>query len=744
MSDLDLSGLFEKFGDNNKRRNTEKEKKTAPKTAYQTGKIKPSKNENKSAAEKKTGSYTGQNSKNESERRSGQRTAYGKGKDDQPNWDYTGYVGAPYNFIPISEKTYDYEKNQKEKKEHNRLEKELLSGCVTYQIQAKTPILIDSGKKDSRGQGTGEFYRDANGNYAIPGSSVRGLVRSNAQILSFSEVGEDIDDYNLMYRNVASGMDKNLYGTILGVKQTLINNNSISVLMHVKAGYIAKKGKEYIIYRTKIDKINASFGEMNYYIASEKVILEDYQRDPKKSKFRYLYQSDLTMQYAKDCKFKKQENWKTHKSEYIPESKIKFNGRQGGSYHPFFQEISYELSGERKIEAIGSPETYIHKGYLLSSGAMNMKKVIYIIPEIDREKDYIVIPEQDADSYKRDFEAKKTQIKGSENFFSLPQDGEEKPVFYIEYGGKLYFGFTPRLRLFYGNSVKKGYRQAAAKLDYCKALFGYTGKENSYKSRLSFQDASTDQIQEMKLCEVVLGSPKPTSYLDYIEDVEKPGQKAVTYNNEFRLRGVKQYWLKEQIEEGICAKNENIGSKLKPLPAGTVFIGKVRFHNLTKDELGLLLWSLELNQESEQNIGKAKAYGYGRVKIVVDKLELFDLEKAYNPELLSEQVGDFLKPICFVKQKEKESYIQCFKDEIKNGLGIDGDLEKTKSIRSFLLMKDSRKIPVNSKTRYMQIEHQEGDQKKKNEFQDRVKNKYPLPSIEKVIETSEAEKKKGV
>lgn len=111
MSDLDLSGLFEKFGDNNKRRNTEKEKKTAPKTAYQTGKIKPSKNENKSAAEKKTGSYTGQNSKNESDRRSGQRTAYGKGKDDQPNWDYTGYVGAPYNFIPISEKTYDYEKN---------------------------------------------------------------------------------------------------------------------------------------------------------------------------------------------------------------------------------------------------------------------------------------------------------------------------------------------------------------------------------------------------------------------------------------------------------------------------------------------------------------------------------------------------------------------------------------------------------------------------------------------------------
>ena len=198
MSDLDFSGLFEKFGDKNKRRNTERKEKTAPKTAYQIGKMKPSKNENKSSADKKTGSYTEQNNKNESVRKNGQRNTYGKGKEDQPDWSYTGYVGAPYNFIPISEKTYDYEKNQKEKKEHNRLEKELLSGCVTYQIQAKTPILIDGGKKDSKGKGIGEFYRDANGNYAIPGSSIRGLVRSNAQILSFSEVGEDIDDYNLM------------------------------------------------------------------------------------------------------------------------------------------------------------------------------------------------------------------------------------------------------------------------------------------------------------------------------------------------------------------------------------------------------------------------------------------------------------------------------------------------------------------------------------------------------------------
>lgn len=749
---LDLSALLKKHGNHerdqkrnqNQNQNTQKSnnKKNIPKTASAVEKVKKSQINAKSPEknrkpERNPYSYSNQNSQKEYVQGKEKR----KDKAHQPNWNFQGYVGAPYNFIPISEKTYDYDKNQKTQNMHNVLKKELLSGCITYQIQAKTPILIDSGKTekkehkktDSKEQGIGEFYKDANGNFAIPGSSIRGLVRNNAQILSFAEVGDDIDDYYLMYRNVASGVDKKRYEDILGAKPVPIGTEgkSISVLLHVKAGYIAKKGQEYRIYRTKVNPINSTFGEMNYYIASEKAILEDYQKDPEKSKFQYLYTSNLTMQYTKNCEFIEKNRW-TGKPEYVEKEKWMFHGRQNGAYHPFYTKISYEIHGERKVEAIGSPGTYSRTGYLLSSGAMNMKKVIYIIPEIDREQEYISIPEQDIDSYKRDFEGKKTQIKGSENYFGLPQDGEEKPVFYIEHGGKLYFGFTPRLRLFYDNNIKAGYRQTATKLDYCKALFGYSRKEESYKSRLSFQDASVKQAQTLKQREVVLGSPKPTSYLDYIESVDKPQENIVTYNNEFRLRGVKQYWLKESVAEESSVKNKNVGSRLKPLSAGTVFYGKVRFHNLTKDELGLLLWSLELNPESEQNIGKAKAYGYGRIKILVDKLEIFDIEKAYDPDILSIQVSDFLRPVCLVQQEKKDEYIRCFKEEMRNWLGKE--VEETKSVRSFLLMKDSRKIPEADKTRYMLIDAKEKENKKKNEFQDRVREKYPLPTIEKVIE----------
>ena len=78
-------------------------------------------------------------------------------------------------------------------------------------------------------------------------------------------------------------------------------------------------------------------------------------------------------------------------------------------------------------------------------------------------------------------------------------------------------------------------------LDYCKSMFGFATDNESYRSRLSFQEAVIDKnISENGKTAVVLGEPKPTSYLDYL--VGKNGE-AVTYRGDFALRGMKQYWL---------------------------------------------------------------------------------------------------------------------------------------------------------------------------------------------------------
>ncbi len=227
---------------------------------------------------------------------------------------------------------------------------------------------------------------------------------------------------------------------------------------------------------------------------------------------------------------------------------------------------------------------------------------------------------------------------GGRDFFDLPTEGETKPVFYINLDGKLYFGFTPRLRLFYDYTVKDGLkeRKNTETIDFAKAMFGYSNEKESYKSRLSFSDAvvKNQSVTENGVKKVILSEPKPTSYMDYLN--QDNYQRSVTYNtNGFQLRGIKQYWLHQSAGENIELNDkEKVSSVINALPRKTVFTGKVRFKNLTEEELGLLLWAIRLEKNSQMNIGKAKAYGYGRVSVVIKSAKKIDLQKSYKEGIL--------------------------------------------------------------------------------------------------------------
>ena len=168
------------------------------------------------------------------------------------------------------------------------------------------------------------------------------------------------------------------------------------------------------------------------------------------------------------------------------EGSLHYKGTKNKKYRPYISKIGYYLRGCYQITGITAPgvggEAGLRNGYLLSSGPMIEKKAVYIIPEMDEGGEIIKIPREDIDSYKRDYEGKKNQIETiDKKFFRLPEDGEIKPVFYIdtrddrdeeekrdngnkdvgnkEKGdkkGRIYFGFTPRLRLFYDKDIYEG------------------------------------------------------------------------------------------------------------------------------------------------------------------------------------------------------------------------------------------------------------------------------------------------
>ena len=628
----------------------------------------------------------------------------------------TGYVGAPYNFVSLSKQVYEYE--EEALTGHHEFKEERYTGEIVYEIIAETPIIVDSGKKDNNGRNKGEFHKNAEGKYSIPGSTMRGLIRSNVQILGLSGIGDDIDDYNLMYRNVAGGLDGKRYNKILGSKQLTINDGNksyvVGVLLNVRAGYVKNENGTYTIYQTCIDSIKKDFQGMNYYVLSERNIVNDYLQSQKLHRpffYDFFLQNGKSIlqhefvAFRKEVKENRRGDMSTH---YI--------GVKNKAYKPYIEEISYEIANLKDVTKVGLPGKYKNKGYVVSTGAMNEKKAVYIIPEIDMEKESIEIPKKDTEAFKIDINKRENSLKqfGGREFFDLPEEGKVRPVFYIQRGSRLYFGFTPRLRMFYDNSIKAGLRKEhkGNKMDYCKAMFGFTSDKTSFRSRLSFSDAVvSSKTQKEQTKKVILAEPKPTSYLDYLKTIEGRG---VTYNNDdFELRGIKQYWLHEEADPGTFdSKRESVASRLSPLEKGTKCTGKVRFQNLTKDELGLLLWSMQLKPESQMNVGKAKAFGYGRISLKIKEAKVINLQKAYN------MAGALiLNPY---EEINIEDMIGCYKETINKFLGVCR-IDELLHVKEFFMMKDSSNIPDKKNVRYMSID--------RREYQSR---KEPLPTVSKV------------
>ena len=88
-------------------------------------------------------------------------------------------VHAPYNFVPFSNKVLIRYASPDELPRHDCLTSELKSGEIHVTMTADTPVFISDGNKEDP-----HFFRTPNGTYALPGSTVRGMVRENSRPLT--------------------------------------------------------------------------------------------------------------------------------------------------------------------------------------------------------------------------------------------------------------------------------------------------------------------------------------------------------------------------------------------------------------------------------------------------------------------------------------------------------------------------------------------------------------------------------
>ena len=615
------------------------------------------------------------------------------------------YSVAPYNFVSLPKRSVSRYGSPEDLPSYNnyKVEKDgkcLLNGYIDYSLVSETPIIVSDGLEKNGAR----FFKDSEGKYAIPGNTIRGLLRTNMQILSFSNiVGERdkkgeykssyIENSRFLYRDIAGGNSlSKRYSSILNVDA----NRRIG--KNLKAGYICKRGEKYFIQPALEIKKDIPYFRVDELrlrkIGGEKIdgVNFLYDKVPQKD------EEELKRLNKIAADKKKEKGLRKAAEKEI--KKILNNYKREKTYKPYQVGISFELDNKGRITKVGNRGECSYEGYMLSGGFILGKRSHYIVPaedtnqpEIDLEKkDFMIIRDYEEDlvaTKKADRESGKIVIKKGKEFYALPKEGEIKPVFYIN-TDRLYFGFTPYLRLSYTKGVLDGvcreYKENPG-ISYADSIFGFTdrvfkngGREEkiSYKSRVSVEDAEAvgePSVDKESIIDIILAEPKPTSYNLYLEQSSLDKKELNIYEEDFKIRGYKQYWLKKYVECPSGDISEEMKITIYPLKEGTEFKGRIYFTNLYEDELGLLAWALKLNDDCWQNIGLAKPYGFGRVKVKDIKLNIEDLDKKY---------GTF----CFdyYKSAKADDYIDEYKRYISNMLNVK-NMEEVTSIKEFFCIK---------------------------------------------------------
>ena len=537
-------------------------------------------------------------------------------------------IHAPYNFVPFSNKIIQRYESMEKLPSHGSVDPELKTGEIQVSIEAQTPIYIGDGSSEE----ISDFFRGADGEYQIPGSSVRGMLRETMQILGFGLVrpGEDVADYQIYFRDMATTSARaKYYKNVMGIK------NKATIPPNVKQGYLCcdEDGK--------------------YYIKPSRCIRVS-RKNPGMQAF------------------------KNKKGEVKPAEYFK---------------VAY-IEGEDKIKDIVPFEDRqegMKEGILLSTGRPVKNKInhLYVFEkETDSTEGSIFIKKEDELSYKEDLEKRKNSLKAyyEADFWKMPEEGKSKPVFYLQYHGHTYFGMSLYVRIGYLHLISEGLPGSHQRkneeyadgifMDYPYAIMGFANKQGAYRSRVSVGNFKAEKEGKEKERTVITAEPKASYYAGYLNNGKN-------YNDDdFLLRGYKHYWLREKPVPAKELANESMQKKVRALGEGTVFRGVIRYKNLHEDELGLLLWALSLNSEKDtyHSLGMGKPYGMGRVKIRIENLKELDVSEFYCLQGLKKGLK---------KNSEKvDAYIKSYKEYARKELKEKEkhNIEEFEEIKDFFFM----------------------------------------------------------
>lgn len=585
----------------------------------------------------------------------------------------TNKAKAPYNFVPLPEKVLVAE----EFTAHDKYDSDRHTGYIELEIKTETPLYtrcafpttawsderkLENGKPKvtlieecqeffHRGQKVGNEYVPV-----IPGSTLRGMARSLVEILSYSKIFA-VSNKKIIHRAVAD--------------MTTLGKSYRKQLLNVKAGYLVEENGEYKI-RAALEKHGKSFLKIersklgrladnshkthSIWIVPEedKFIAEKISfTDPKNENF--IKATLVVTGFMHNKKYEYIIFEPNIEVELIPVSRefrqlfnedLEISRRKEHKQRVFNKNLLKNINQGEPIFYLENEDTENIEKKLIFFGLAKMIR----LPFTSTIHDFL-----DDDSNKTEVldltESIFGKVEGENTlagrvFFSDAVCKTNDPFFTgIDNGRrvpKILSSPKPSAFQNYLNQPEPNFRSPNWYVINSRTL------ENLKEEGISAKDI--EKIRNLDVKEFKTRTefyPRLNSIgLDNLNnDFEKIYRatshevKSYYNKNETQIRGFKKYWQRKDVEENHWVEDDSFGkvidnqrqkylfknlttnkedkqhTKFRPVRKDVMFKSRVYFENLSNIELGALQTVLELPQSKRHQIGMAKPYGLGSIKI---------------------------------------------------------------------------------------------------------------------------------
>ncbi|NKI33905.1 TIGR03986 family CRISPR-associated RAMP protein [Wenzhouxiangella sp. XN79A] len=519
-------------------------------------------------------------------------------------------LSSPYNFVPLHEEVYVPE--WWKEASHDVPFEDGLNAEIHYTLRARSPLLVGGPRTPLNGKQPQQVHPFQLGNgqqsYAIPGSSLKGMLRAVLEIAAFGRM-RFVDDRALSVRDLTNKA-RSFYGELMSAQ---IGHKKYKP--RVRSGWLEldETGAARI---TPCQYARVDHDDLASFSGDE--IWREFPRKPD-SRFKYEKWAES------GCEL---ELW------FQPEAEEE-HAHSGG------KTLVY-----RKARSLGDGPiwgTLVFTGQPAKRergkpGKKHMEFVFYEDPAEPLES----FPVEE--HVWREF----LQVHDSSPEWEYWRRERYVPVFYLgSESAADSFGLAQMYRLPYEFSIGETIDHSNSdhrlppgtehEYDLADLLFGAAGdgELDSLRGRVSVEtavlvgDAST-QLQSP----TVLSSPKPGFYPAYVQQNSHDNSrlnggtyqtyKTLKGSRAPRIRGFKRYPARPgsmvRVQDPPEKSKPDVQVVLEPLAEGVQFSGRILCHNLKPEELGALLWVMTWGGRKELNhsLGMGKPFGFGQVALNID------------------------------------------------------------------------------------------------------------------------------